>query len=251
VSSPRVSRSVRVANPLSTIAVFLAFAEVTSGVAATLTVGGVQIAFTVFSLAFPVVVAAGFGVFLWKKPEVLYAPGDFSKDTPIHAFVEATRGHGLQASLGSQTAAFREIVESAVESTIEKYRPAADADGDAGALARTVAEQEILKRTIVVDLPGEESAGPFIVPVGVGTTVDDFLNTVYFALDGLVPPYTYGATWVLVDPVTGRELADVGSMAVRGRVVEQDDNRPLAEAGIEPGSRLVVRLLGHWAQARL
>jgi hypothetical protein len=33
--------------------------------------------------------------------------------------------------------------------------------------------------------------------------------------------------------------------------VAQDDNRPLAEAGIEPGSRLVVRLLGHWAQARL
>jgi hypothetical protein len=253
VSSPRVSRSVRVANPLSAILAFLGFCEVTTGVAATVTAEGIQVAFTAFSLGFPLVVLAGLGVFLWKKPEVLYAPGDFSKETPIQTYVDAVRGQNVQSTIEAQTAALREIVESAVESTIVQYQPAAGTTDDASAIARSVAEEEISKHTIVVDVPTfalRVETMPFPVPVAGSTTVDQFLNTVFYAMDGVVRPYTYGTDWVLLDPA-GRELHDIGTDYAVKALHRRRDERTLAEAGIAAGSRLAVRLFKEPIQFRL
>ncbi len=248
MTTPRGSRIVRVANPLSTIAVFLAFTEVTSGIAATVTEAGIQVAFTAFSLAFPLLVASGFGVFLWKKPEVLYAPGDFPKETPIHAYVEAVRSGGIQASIEAQNKALREIVVSAVESTIVRYRPdsvGTSVGGDVGDLARTVAEEEFSRRTVVIDLPATvDGENTFVMPVAASTSVDQVLDTVYFAMQGAVRPYTYGVDWVLVDPDTGRWLSDIGTAFAKKVLRTGRDERVLGEAGIEPGAHLAVHLIG-------
>lgn len=243
MTTPRGGRSVRIANPLSTIAIFFGSAEVMAGIAATVTADAIQIAFTAFALLFPLLVAGGFGVILWKKPAVLYAPGDFPKETPIQAYVDAIRGADVQASFEVQNAALREIVVAAVESSIGKYRPAADGGRDLTEFARTVADEEIGKHTIVIDLPGEPGQDTsFRVPVGAGMAVDQFLDIVYYALDGAVRPYTYGRDWVLVDSGSGRELDDIGTAYAIDTLRTRKDRRSLAEAGVAPGRRLAVRV---------
>lgn len=241
------ARSVRVANPLSTIALFLAFSEITSGIAATLTAGAIQVAFTAFSILFPILVVIGFVFVLWKKPEVLYAPGDFSEETPIKAYVEAIRGAGIQESVEAQNDALQEIVVSAVESVIARYRSSPtemSAKSDFGDIARLVAQQEIRKRTIEVDLSSVAGGvHRLAVPVADSTSVDAFLNSVFFALKGAVRPFTYGIEWTLADPSTGRQMRSIGTIYAKERLGTARDNRLLGQVGIEPGSPLEVQLL--------
>jgi len=90
--------SPRIANPLATISIFLTFCEITAGIAATQTAGGVHTLLAVFSVSFPVAISVGLFVLLWKKPEVLYAPGDYPAQTPIRDYVEAVRGGTLSAT---------------------------------------------------------------------------------------------------------------------------------------------------------
>ncbi|GII67227.1 hypothetical protein Skr01_73120 [Sphaerisporangium krabiense] len=76
-------------NPLWIISLFLGTAEVTMGVAASRASGWAQGLFAVFSIAFPVGVAAAFFAILWKKPYVLYAPRDFGGRANVGEFVAA------------------------------------------------------------------------------------------------------------------------------------------------------------------
>jgi hypothetical protein len=248
-SSERSHLTARVANPLATVSIFLTFCEITAGFAATQTAGWIQALFGVFSVAFPIMVGAGLFVILWKKPEVLYAPGDYSKDTPIRDYVDAVRGGGL-SSAARQTEAIEQIVTSAIESTIVKFRedPTANLNVDARTLARSVANIEIKKSTIEVQMPivGKDSAlGRILIPADEDEMyVDDFLDTLYFAMDGLVPPYTYGKTWMIFDAETNQAFDKIGSTYL-GRELNKrsGDNRPLHEVGIIAGRPIVVRLL--------
>lgn len=244
-----MSVSPRIANPLATISIFLTFCEITAGIAATQTEGWVQAVLAVFSVSFPATIAVGLFVLLWKKPEVLYAPGDYSVETPIRDYVEAVRGATLPAAVTRQAEAMEKIVASAVETTITKFRkdPTANNDIDARTLAREVADYEIRKSAIEVQLPIIASSsrnGHLLLPIeDYETTVDEFLDTLYFAMQKLVPPYTYGQTWVLINEETGQSLTKVGASYVGNAGRRGKDNRLLSEVGIIPGRRFAVRLL--------
>ena len=54
----------------------------------TQTVGGVQLALTVFVLGFPLGVAAAFFLILWSRPWVFYSPGEYG-DTDVGHYVDA------------------------------------------------------------------------------------------------------------------------------------------------------------------
>ena len=74
--------------PLWIIALFVSLTELILGVAVTQTTGGIQIALTVFVIAFPTLIAAAFFGTLWLKNYVLYSPGDFIPPS-VKEYVEA------------------------------------------------------------------------------------------------------------------------------------------------------------------
>jgi hypothetical protein len=65
--------------------------------------------------------------------------------------------------------------------------------------------------------------------------VAEFLDDIFFALEGHVPPYTYGDTWILQDKNTGNTYEDIAS-----GWGERRDVRTLEEAGILSGMTLNV-----------
>jgi hypothetical protein len=239
----KAHRFVRVANPLSTIAVFLGFAEVTSGIAATVTDNEIQMIFAGFSAAFPPLVLVGFGFFLWNKPESLYAPGDFPESTPIQSYIDAVRGAGRER-LEAEAITLQEMVTAAVESTIVKFNPkGVEAGDEVRNLARQVASDEIGKRLVTVQLPSADEGSQSIdLPITERSYVDAFLDSIYFALKPLVRPFRYGTDWILFDLDSGKEFQNMGTAYAREHRSPRD-TRLLAEVGITPGTRLAVRML--------
>ena len=63
--------------PLRIISRFLSFVEIVLGYAVSNTYGGIQIALTIFLIAFSILIATMFFIMLWHKPLNLYAPSDF------------------------------------------------------------------------------------------------------------------------------------------------------------------------------
>lgn len=70
----------KVSNPLTLIALFAAVAEGVGGFVAPQLVGGLQSAVVAFVIFFPILVFGTFALFLWFRPENLYAPSDFQSD---------------------------------------------------------------------------------------------------------------------------------------------------------------------------
>jgi len=78
----------RAVTPLWIVSLFLTLTETVLGIAVIQTVGGVQIALTVFVLTFPLGVAAAFFVILWSRPWVFYSPAEYG-DTDVGRYVDA------------------------------------------------------------------------------------------------------------------------------------------------------------------
>jgi len=74
--------------PLWIVSLFLTLTETVLGVPVTQTVGGVQVALTVFVLGFPLGVATAFFLILWSRPWVLCSPGEYG-DTDVGRYVDA------------------------------------------------------------------------------------------------------------------------------------------------------------------
>jgi hypothetical protein len=83
-ASPRERRL----TPLWIISLFVGLTEAVLAAAVTRTTGGVQVALTVFVIAFPLIIAGAFFAILWNRPLVLYAPTDYAGIDPA-LFVEA------------------------------------------------------------------------------------------------------------------------------------------------------------------
>src|SRR5262245_53470986 len=81
----------RTMTPLGIIAIFVGLAQTVAGLAAIQTVGGVQIAFTSFALAFPVLIAAAFFAMLWMRPVNFYSPKEFGPEVDVARYAEAMR----------------------------------------------------------------------------------------------------------------------------------------------------------------
>jgi hypothetical protein len=84
-----------------------------------------------------------------------------------------------------------------------------------------------------------ESLGHTEVVIDNTTTVSEFLDWLWGALAYYFAPHTYGAEWVVVDRITLKAFAGMGSnwAAEHGLAI---DDRPLVEVGIDPGTELLV-----------
>jgi hypothetical protein len=77
--------------PLWIVATFLTFTEIILGYALTQVTGGIQIALTVFVIAFAVGVSVMFFALLWNRPWHFYAPSEYGNVDP-RKFMDALRG---------------------------------------------------------------------------------------------------------------------------------------------------------------
>ncbi len=77
--------------PLGIVATFVTLTETVLGLALTQVTGGVQVALTVFVIAFALLVAGAFFVILWFRPFVFYSPSEFG-DVDPKSFIDAMRG---------------------------------------------------------------------------------------------------------------------------------------------------------------
>lgn len=76
--------------PLWIVAAFVTMTEVVLGYAVTQVTGEIQIALTVFVIAFAVLVAGAFFFVLWSRPYVFYPPSEYGSTDP-KTFVSALR----------------------------------------------------------------------------------------------------------------------------------------------------------------
>lgn len=78
---PKTPNKTSSASPLWLIGVFMIFAQATTGGAAVMVTGGVQIALVVYVILYSSLVTAIFFVMFWRKPGIFYPPSDFEKST--------------------------------------------------------------------------------------------------------------------------------------------------------------------------
>jgi hypothetical protein len=193
---------------------------------------------TSFAVAFPFVVLAVFVWLLVVHTEKLYAPSQYTPDTTIAAFAEATRRQTRDAQLVAQSA-----ISAAVAPAIVARSNGADLnevrEQIAERLDQAVEDASVkLARSLLI-----EGADTVSIPVSRETTVQDLLDSAYFALTPAVGPYTYGIDWMLVR--SDHELLEnIGSKWAEGNGMP-DDYRPLREVGIEPGATLTAIRRGH------
>ena len=97
--------------PLWVISLFLTLTETMLGVGVIQTNGGIQVALTVFVLAFPLLVACAFFGILWFKPYVLYSPYEFGSAADAATFIDAISRDAkkIQEKVTQATAAAEEI----------------------------------------------------------------------------------------------------------------------------------------------
>ncbi len=76
--------------PLWIVAAFVTLTEAVLGYALTKVTGGVQVALTMFVIAFALLVASAFFLILWNRPYVFYPPSEYGSIDP-KAFVSAIR----------------------------------------------------------------------------------------------------------------------------------------------------------------
>ncbi|WP_132121625.1 hypothetical protein [Actinocrispum wychmicini] len=228
----------RVLNPLWIISLFLGISETTVGIAATQVTGWIQGLFAVSATAFPLLVSGAFFATLWKKPEVLYAPGDFPEHVPVPEFV-----HGIHRSVSSSL----DEVSSVVRDTLESILPAIlaprvppDAVQDVVGEAVASAQASLESRAIKIDIPRVGASAERVEwIIDQNMTVSNLLDSLWLThLRELVKPYTYPKQWVLMDRQTGKMFEKVAQLSLN------DDDRLLEEIGIVPGMELAVVLKG-------
>lgn len=230
-------------NPLAVIFLFFSFSELMLGYAVFNTMGTIQLALTVFVIAFPATCAAAFFYFLWHRPEHLYAPGDFANDTAyLQSMSEARKG---REGLPNIENSIRKVVVSELtsERLIAEIQKAKAGDiGEimgraAGELSDRIKEQRFF--TIKFD-DFDQSIPPMTVPIDAYPTVKQLMDDVYFELSPRVRPHYYGIDWLMRN-------RDTGAVIKTRRILERvppgrpaPDKRPLSAIGVGAGTVLHV-----------
>lgn len=232
--TPGIARAA--GTPLGVITAFITLAEVVAGSAAIISEGTPQMMFTIFAVAFPLVVLGVFTFILVKFPLHLYAPGDHDSTDSLNAFANALNRH--QRSRQSLTI---EAVKQALTEVLtdQSGTPNMQSDTEIADSFEAAFERVFEAGTVTVgrsSLLGS-SAHPVRIPVDSGTSVQDFLDSVYFELDGVVPAFSYGDEWILT--LNGEPMVEMGSAWARRRG-QLSDYRPLTAAGIKAGMTLHV-----------
>ncbi|MGW7817647.1 hypothetical protein ACWGLF_05825 [Streptomyces puniciscabiei] len=238
----------RVLNPLWIISLFLGLSETTVGIAAALSDGWVQGALATFAVTFPVLVSGAFFSILWKRPEVLYAPGDFPEHVSVSAYVDGMR-HGSVANAELLKAVVRDTLEDVIPTTLSQtVTPQQVAQLVDRAIAS--AHEGIANRMLSVDLSAvhpdfRDFRTQF--PLAEEATVSDFLDRLWAIMRDHVRPYTYGTHWVLIDRKSNHIFRDIGSTWAQNHFGYPDDDRPLKDIGFHVDMDLAVLPLRHGA----
>jgi len=155
-----------------------------------------------------------------------YAPGDFTKSTPVVAFVEA-----MQSVSRTNEKALARAVERSINAAIARVELTGGKKipeylvGKAIADART----ELKKSSIRVHFAAiDPRLTPQDVVIASDTTVQEFLNEVWLWISDYVPAYTYGLTWALF-----RDSPKEGMQQFRKKGTP--DHRTLHSAGLWGG----------------
>jgi hypothetical protein len=230
--------------PLWIVALFVSFTELVLGAAVTQTQGGIQLALTVFILAFPVLIAGAFFLILWHKSYVFYPPTEFGEQTNVLDYVRAMQG---KLALDNQMQDIQEAVRTTLMSKeiITELIHVSSIKSDAE-IARKVEQildsasdsavkkiQKIGFITINTTALLKNKGSIWHEPYDPNEPVSAFADILYFKMRPEIPPFTYGSRWVLKDHETGKVFEDLGSKY-------PNDKRPLSEAGIHAGMTLLV-----------
>lgn len=228
--------------PLWIVALFVSFTELVLGAAVTQTQGGIQIALTVFVLAFPVLIAVAFFLVLWFRSYVFYPPTEFGDQINVLDYVSAMRGtlpydrqmqniqESVHAALSSESLISDLIrLSSKTDVDIEqKVKQVLDSASDSA--VRKI--QEVGFITINTTPLLKSKGSIWREPYDPNEPVSAFTDILYFKLRPEIPPFTYGSRWVLKDQKTGKIFTQLGS--------KYPNKGPLSEAGIHAGMTLQV-----------
>jgi hypothetical protein len=233
----------KVLNPLAIIFVFFSFTEVMLGYAVFNTSGNVQVALTAFVIAFPTLAASGFFVFLWFRPQHLYAPKDYGSDESyLKSMAEARNDRNGLVRLESEI----EKIITAKLTSQEFVASVANASNEqvgyvlreaAADVSTRIRDQQFLTVTFEQFDP---KVPDMIVPFDAFPTFSDLTDEVYFKLSPKIKPYHYGNQWVLRDSSNGMVLKSARMVANFPPGRPMQDRRSLEELGVRPGSRLIV-----------
>jgi hypothetical protein len=225
----------KVLSPLWMISLFLGISEVSVTIATTQAIGWIQSMLAIFAVAFPVLVFSAFFLTLWKNNKVLYAPGEFTSDTPVRDYVEAMNRHN-QRSVN--------VVESALQSALTRLADQLEVLGATVSQRDEIVESvstAVHRAVITIDVSVFNSKARTVdVAVDDRTTVTDLLDSVYFAIWDKVENFSYGKTWLLLDERNGRRLDDIGTHFAHQYLKTNRDYRSLTEIGVRPESTLAV-----------
>jgi hypothetical protein len=217
-------------NPLWIVSLFLGVSEVALATASTQTSGGIQVVYTAFAVSYPVLVTVCFFLVLWNRPQVLYAPRDFPAEVSPAAFTEAINSRRERVRTLELEVARRDAVTA---TTLE----------EAGATDLVERVREAQQESEVhIELADGNQLRQMSFTADANTTAQEFLNFIYFGIDDLVPPYSYGSTWQLRNEDSGTVYHGMGMKSKGGEDIAAD-RRTLAEVGIHPGMKLRVQLL--------
>lgn len=221
------------ASPLWIIALFIALSEVTAGAASITTSGATRMIFACFAVSFPVVV---FVVFIWLLIEhapKLYAPGQYSQE--ITPEVYRTGISRVDTTLLS-----RAVARTVVLSDAENGQGSEDLQIERAA---RIFEEVFEESSIEIEVsPKGYTDSPLKIPVTSETQVSEFLDQIWFDLRGAVKPFTYGRSWVIINPSDGALYTDIGRTWANERKIFSDV-RPITEIGILPGTKLKVVIM--------
>lgn len=235
--------------PLGIIATFVALAETVTGVAATQTTGGIQVAFTSFAIVFPLLVATGFFTILWQRNYVLYPPKEFGAQVDVRHYVDAMR----QQALGNQQvmSLVRTSIAEAIHSTVARQAlgnldPGSGSPWLPSVLEETssIIESQALasleRAVVIVDvalLCSSKTVSTIVYPFDASQSAYLFLSAIYFQLRDDIPPFSYGQNWALEESPSRRLLLSSGVDWTMQHAVA-NSTMTVAEFGIVPGMRL-------------
>lgn len=233
----------KILNPLSIIFLFFSFTEVVLGYAVFNTVGGIQIALTIFVIAFPSLAACAFFLFLWHRPQHLYAPKDYGSDESyLRSMADARQDRSDLASLEGK---LEDLVSSKLTSgDLVTRLTAATRDEVIDLLSATATDLTASIRNeqfLTIHFAGPANGQPTVsVPVDAFPTVSELIDYVYDQIRDRVEPYQYGFDWVLRDDSTGDLIRNIRMLNGTPPGKPLLDNRPLADAGVRAGMSLTV-----------
>lgn len=237
----KTTKPPKIMNPLWIISVFFSFTEVTLGYAAWKTDGLVQGALIAFVLLFPTIIAIGFFIIVWYRPQHLYAPRDYSSD---ESFLEGLRTaresandlSNLDKEIGSKIKEF--LTSPQLFEDLKKNELSNGLKKAAEKLSEEIRDTAFF--TVHLSPFVKNANSPKTYPVSLFRAFDGLTDAVYFAMHGAVPAFTYGKEWILRDKNTGRILKHARMISNAGFGKRVHDKRTLEEMDIKPGTELEV-----------